>query len=374
MTYPRRVLLLAPPEYDYLTDGVYHGLVELVGRDRVVDYPRQQRYHRAAVGATKYPMLHFPDGRVGNEGAAPALVRDDIGNFDLVVIGRLHASLLPTLSFVLANVERQRLVYLDGMDDPFLRVSIGRKVSVYFKRELLVPSTESALYRFSKWGTGMRENLCWTRDWLRQPRELPGVLNAICAPFPTPRRVEPLPFGLVDVGYTPPNVEKEYDLAFIGTLSSPRRQQVLTTIETWNRKRKRRLLMKVTDRISWREYLDMLSRTRICINVRGAGIDTYRYWEIPYSGSMLLSERPLIEIPFNFDEGRQAVFFSAPELEEKLDRLFDDPDQIERIAQAGRQHLMQYHTTVSRARSVLEAWDLARRENSGRTETLSAKH
>jgi hypothetical protein len=353
---PPRVLFLAPPVYDYLADGVFHGLVQLLGREHVVDYPRQERYHEdwsVTTGPTKYAMLHFADRR--RNGGLCSLEPQDVRSFDLVVIGRLHPELLPTLKTVLSSVAQERLVYLDGMDDPYLRGWMWRMVALYFKRELLVPSAASTLYMVSKLGMGMRQNLRWVWDWFKSPARHWGTHRAICAPLPFKRRLRPLPFGIIDVGYTPPYAEKEYDVAFIGTVTS-RRRQVLTLLEEWNRRHNFRLLVRITDRMSWLEYLDTLSRTRVCLNVRGAGIDTYRYWEIPYAGSLLLSERPIIEIPNNFEDGKHAVFFRLPDLKERLDQLFDEPDRILQLATAGREHLLRHHTTVSRARTLLETW------------------
>lgn len=363
-----RILFLAPSAHDYLTDGMFHGLTQLLGHDHVIDCPRQDRYHErsdAAAKLSKYPMLHFIDNSDRTE--PHDLERLDLRSFDMVIIGRLDAALLPALRVVLSKVEPERLVYLDGMDDPYLRGWLWRKVGLYFKRELLVPTLAAAWYNATQFGYSMRQNVRWIRDWFDSPARYRGMRHAICAPLPLKRRILPMPFGVIDVGYSAPPAEKEHDIAFIGTLSSPRRREVLATLEEWNKKRNLRLLVKITRRISWHEYLDTLSRTRVCLNVRGAGIDTYRYWEIPYTGSLLLSEQPLIEIPNNFEDGKHAAFFHLPQLKTTLDRLFDQPNEIPRMAAAGTEHLLRHHTTVSRARNLLEKWHENRPEqrNSG---------
>jgi hypothetical protein len=90
--------------------------------------------------------------------------------------------------------------------------------------------------------------------------------------------------------------------------------------------------------------------------VRGAGWDTYRYWEIPFFGSVLLSQRIPVAIPDNFVEDTEAVFFDTiPEFAAKLIWLLDHPADAERIAKAGQQKCMARHLSTHRATTVLEA-------------------
>jgi hypothetical protein len=107
-----------------------------------------------------------------------------------------------------------------------------------------------------------------------------------------------------------------------------------------------------SSRLPWEEYMRLLASSRICISVRGAGFDTYRYWEIPYAGSLLLAERPQTVIPDNFVDGEEAVFAPVELLGEVARRLLERDTTA--IAAAGREKLLRSHTSVARAQVVLD--------------------
>ena len=96
----------------------------------------------------------------------------------------------------------------------------------------------------------------------------------------------------------------------------------------------------------------LLGSSRICLNVRGFGYDTFRYWEIPYAGSLLLSEPPRTVIPNNFVDGVEAVFGPASKLDRIAKRLLEG--DTETIAEAGRRKLLEFHTSTARAQVVLD--------------------
>ena len=101
----------------------------------------------------------------------------------------------------------------------------------------------------------------------------------------------------------------------------------------------------------WHEYFALLARSRIGVSVRGLGYDTYRYWEIPYAGTLLLAETPQTVIPHNFEDGREAVFAPVERLAERARELLDGDTR--EIAEAGRRKLLASHTSVHRAQTVL---------------------
>jgi hypothetical protein len=98
--------------------------------------------------------------------------------------------------------------------------------------------------------------------------------------------------------------------------------------------------------------MKLLSRSRIGISVRGLGYDTYRYWEIPYAGALLLAEAPRTVIPDNFCDGREAFFTPIERLAERARELLSTDTGA--VAEAGRRKLLARHTSVERARTVLE--------------------
>ena len=107
------------------------------------------------------------------------------------------------------------------------------------------------------------------------------------------------------------------------------------------------------------QFCWILNRSRIAVSAYGAGIDTFRYWEIPYHGALLASSRPPTIIPDNFVDGESAVFYDEPEdLVVKLRALLADEPRLSRIAAAGKKLCHEKHTAKARARYVLETMGL----------------
>lgn len=102
------------------------------------------------------------------------------------------------------------------------------------------------------------------------------------------------------------------------------------------------------------QFCALLNRSKISISVRGADYDVFRYWEIPYHGALLLSQRVPILIPDNFVEGESAMFFDGPEeMLDKIHALLADEDELARIARNGTMLAREKHTAVARARYAL---------------------
>lgn len=112
----------------------------------------------------------------------------------------------------------------------------------------------------------------------------------------------------------------------------------------------------ITERIEKAAYNRKLMESMVGIAVRGNGWDTYRYWEIPYFGACMLSQRPAIVIPGNFVDDQEAVYYdSISDFKSKLKLLLDHPDEAVKIAEAGRKAAMERHLSIHRAKTVLEA-------------------
>jgi len=158
----------------------------------------------------------------------------------------------------------------------------------------------------------------------------------------------PLPFGYPD-RHVPQNVEltKPNDLFWAGKRLFGTRPLYLDYLKAH--------LAYPWDRVySQEEYKRALTQAKIGLSFFGFGFDTVRYWELAAHGCMLLAERPLIRIPFDFIDGQSAVFFNdLPELEHQLAYYLARPIEATEIAQAGHAHFRRYHTTSARARQFL---------------------
>jgi spore maturation protein CgeB len=104
------------------------------------------------------------------------------------------------------------------------------------------------------------------------------------------------------------------------------------------------------------DYYRLLSRSKIAVSVRGGGFDTYRYWEIVACKALLVSERPDIVIPNNYEHRRHAVF-CKPDLSDlgALIRYYAaHEDERRSIVEEGYAHLLKYHTCERRAEYFLD--------------------
>jgi len=118
--------------------------------------------------------------------------------------------------------------------------------------------------------------------------------------------VKPITFGIIDkyefdlIDYN----KKHYDLSFIASghnINSLRCQMFRFLKQEKNDK----IFYMDVERdkrgmLSYAEYFNVLRNSKIGISIEGEGYDTYRYWEVPYFGAMLIADMPKIDISNNF--------------------------------------------------------------------------
>jgi hypothetical protein len=200
---------------------------------------------------------------------------------------------------------KDAIAIIDGEDDSFLSRAFLFICKVYFKRERLIG------------------------------KEYPS-------------QVRSLPFGMIPEE-VPAEEGRTTDVAFRMALRSQMRVGIRNTLNSTG--------YNLVDMPMTRsEYNRLLSRSLIGISARSSGWDTYRYWETPYFGCALLAERPRIEIPDNFRDGEEAVFFETlAGFQVNLDRLLKDPARTRAIAMAGQEACNERHLSTHRAKTVLDA-------------------
>jgi hypothetical protein len=336
-----RLLFLAGREPDYLQDALFHGLVTLLGADSVLEYPENARYHGAAPPDPRVPMLSFDFPR-----ASTPDLRELVEWADAVVIASLRDSVVGDVRRVLELRGATPAVFVDGEDHPYVR-AIASRVDTYFKRETLRRSLVlRARMPVRRLVHRRRHPQLWA-DALR--REI-AVATA------GSRAVVPLPFGIVDTGFEPSG-ERDVDVAFLASPTSPERARVTVALRELERDG---VVVESATAASlpWPDYMRLLARSKIAVSVRGLGYDTYRYWEIPYAGALLLAESPRTVIPDNFVDGREAVFAPVGKLAERARDLLSRDTRT--IAAAGREKLLARHTSVQRAQTVLDRLRAAR--------------
>jgi len=146
---------------------------------------------------------------------------------------------------------------------------------------------------------------------------------------------------------------RDIDASYVVRITCPFRLEVAHVLE------REGFLVMVDLDIPREQFCSILNRSKIAVSARGAEIDTFRYWEIPYHGALLASSRPPNIIPDNFVDGESAVFYDEPEeLVVKIRALLADEPRLSRIAAAGQKLCHEKHTAAARARYILETMGL----------------
>jgi len=112
------------------------------------------------------------------------------------------------------------------------------------------------------------------------------------------------------------------------------------------------------------EYLRCIAKSKIAVSVRGFGRDTIRFWENMSYHTLNFSDNlydmGLIH-PEPFTHHENIVFYKSDcsDLEESLLYYLQDDNEREKVAAAGRTHLIEHHTNIARAKQfldVVEEW------------------
>jgi hypothetical protein len=319
------ILYLCHSGLDYLQDGLYHGLTSRLGKENVVDWPRQARFHEPI--ASTIPSLGLLPG---NEPARPltswGLCRQlRGGRFGVVMVAAGRKGAFAAWQRIMAAGAHLPAVFIDGGD----HIELAGQLA--WERKIKLRNTVLSKRNF---------DLIFKREHRGQEANDPKVLPiSFCLPenhFPFPSQA----------------TAKTRDVAFWGSPAMTSRKaaiQLLKNVRDFERNR--------SQAFRGADYLRELAATKVGLSFWGAGDDTLRYWEIPCTGSLLLAQKPRGPVPDNFVHGHEAVFVQddLSDLVEQVNYYCDHDEEREKIAAAGRQKFLQHHTTVARARYVLDA-------------------
>ncbi|MCX8027199.1 MAG: hypothetical protein N3A62_05015 [Thermodesulfovibrionales bacterium] len=312
-----RILFLTHPYPNYVPDLLLHGLRKLLG-ERVVDYPKKECLYEGylGTGVSDENMLlkgWFPqDANIDRDDIEKKIAK---GFFTYVIsdIRAINTVLSGSLDIPL-NI---RFAIIDG-EDTKQRIPIGNYV--VFQRE-----------------TDGFDNTIPLQ--MSMPEE---VLNLI-------KRFD--------------NVEKKYSVCFLGSSvnSLDNRNTYIQEIK----KRYKDALLTLTHiptpenpmpsgRLGRLDYYAALQSCKVVVNLKGAGYDTFRYWENSSTLSLHLSQKTPLHIPNDFVEGKHIMRFSdVGEMINKIDMVLQDKINTAEITQSCRQHLLKCHLTTKRAEYVM---------------------
>lgn len=294
---PMRIFYLNTPVYDYLSATVIEGLT-LAGHD--VRCTEAANHGRRIDDADLVPFAH---------------------SADLVVVGSgdgVRLDLLP-------HIHNPRLVYVDGRDQADLSLPPGVQAAAVFKREL------SATYAYDP--AGRVEPLPFAAEQ-RYLQACQAPIRDIAVSFLANLHTNPLRYSIA------------VRLAALGRADVMAGMTGERAYDPWS---------PSGNPIATPMYHQMLARSRVSINMPGAGYDCARYWEILAAGALLFTWQPDILIPNGFTDQLDCVTFtSLAEFETKLQWLLSSPAEADEIARRGHERLLAFHTSTARAEWFLE--------------------
>lgn len=371
-----RVLFLTSPNDDGLADLIFNGLLKM-GLE-VIDYPFKPFYHcRIKDGKimTLDPALN--DNVVEDENGLIKLstgekshrrllsfsgmtdVQDEsiwLDDFDFCVVGILNSENKKIIEKILEH-KKYPIYYLDGRDDPFLSKYIMKNI-IYYKRELY--TGHDSMNRKAKSLGRLGFSYYRKIDKNIQVSKKYSTLNMV---FPKSLEYKVFPINMTVNEHEFPKYdgEKEYDFSFLGTANNDYRIKLSLLISKFAKEKgfkaffniKSRGLYK-SDKLSWTEYVKIVQKSKISISFPGLGFDTFRYWEIPYYGSCLLSPKLPIKIPNNFLDMESAILYKDfSDLKIKLTYVLNN-DSWKNIAKTGKDHFFKSHTSKARAKIIVD--------------------
>lgn len=307
---PRVLFVMGEPRVNYGLDVLYHGLKGVLGEERVCEFPFKPTLH----GALDEKFGHYPClfAHAGTPLAAEeVLAQVRAGRFDVVFWGDTEQFLPTALAreiFQAAGTSRVALV--DMQDDcadhwQVLKAAYGLE---------MLPR-------------------CFKRERLRAVQ-----YSAPTLPLPFAYPDEMVAMDIDHARGTP--------LFWAGQRGWGLRDVFLPVLEARG--------IPTAHNFTQAAYRAALRDARVCLSLGGAGFDTVRYWEAPAQGALLLSETLPILLPHDFEDMRDAVFFTTPaEMGERLDFLAAHPEVLEEMRHAGWTRLRTHHTATARALQLL---------------------
>jgi len=299
----RTILFITSPEIDFLQDIIHEGLDELLGPERVICYPYKDY--------SRFQYNLYP-GSAGRDPHRTPLDRPHLlemkDSVDAVVVGSIRGQAVKTWAELQDQFTHCPVAILHGeeRDDPW---PSGIRYTHRFKMDLLPEQAEPDLFPL---------------------------------PLAAPARV-----------MLPEDLPRDIDVSFVARSTRRIRRRCAEALS------REGFLVLLDADLPREQFCWILNRSKIAVSTSGAAYDTFRYWEIPYHGALLLSQRLPILIPDNFVDGRSAVFFDTPEeMMARIRELLADPDRLAEIAANGRRLSHEKHTAKARARYMLERMGL----------------
>jgi hypothetical protein len=314
-----KILYINTPTADYVQDLTYTGLVKTFGLKNVIDYRWNKKYH---VAYKKYPKnIGFVKGSLFS-----SLFRSfNFSDIDYVFVGACKVEAFETYIEIADKIPKNvPVIFIDGGDGN----SVGIDLATYKRPELYERALSTRPFDFT-----------FKREYL-----IDGVYDSDVAPLPMSFNFDRLP--------SLPNKYK-YDVSFWAVESHTLRTKALDMLENLydckeNGTTRNQKFSRYKRKGSF--YLQELASCKIIINIRGGGWDTMRYWETPAVGGFMLSQKPQIVIPDNFEHEKDVVFFKddLSDLTDLCDYYLKNESKRQEIAKSGLEKMKTFHSDEKR--------------------------
>ena len=141
--------------------------------------------------------------------------------------------------------------------------------------------------------------------------------------------------------------EKRFPVTFVGNLNpdlNPRRVAFFKALQN-----------KIPIHITHGDYWEIFPYADIVVNQTVKGDLNFRIFEAMMCGSLLLTEKTPNGLFDLFEEGTHLITYTPDDVEEATSRveyLLQHPDRMRKIAQAGRDTVLNNHTAIHRAKTI----------------------
>ena len=312
-----KILFLTHPYPNYVPDLLLHGLRKLFGPN-VVDFPRKDCVYDGILGLgicpddQKCPNWFPPDeNNIDREDITLKITK---GVFIYIICDIRAVSILQSI----VSQWPPGLALIDGEDQP-VRIPPGPYV------------------------------IC--------RRETDGTDHSIPLPMALPEEI----FHWIS---SFDENEKKYSIGFLGATGNfnEERKSLVDILSTYYPDSFLHATLvpsegnpNPSDRFGRNDYYSNLQKCRVVLTLRGAGYDTFRFWENAACNAVHISQKIPIIVPNDFVTGRHILRFSDPaELRRLTNSILENGAQFENIIVEGRNHLMNYHLTTKRALYLLD--------------------
>ena len=336
----RKVLMLAHPEMDHLAYMMYNGLYKVLGKDNLSVYPFVKHYQG---GVDDWYTLDdgkrgqtAPTGYIGKHDTHERSFDDLVNNihsFDIIYLSSARTYALKALDQFISKCGRKNLppiVFSEGEDYQGLHTIRAIK----HKYHTLA---------------------CFKREYVQSELDRSPDLHPLY----------PLPFSAIIDNIPPDNPNKDIDVFALFGNTYPLRENIVRKILSSHLPGKYKIHVGIdrwnssgysTPRlVSYKAYLDLMSRAKINIIARGWGNDTLRRFEALCFSGLVLSDNIPITTPNPFYDNQTIIYYDSNlnGFIERIEYILGADNERQRIGTTGREHCLKHHTTEARAKYFL---------------------